>query len=125
MKPTLKERITEPMVKCLQENPDAKLLTIRLSVCADKPITTQDACKVLLKPFLKWAVQWGRVQEYAWIAEYNFRRQLSFNLMVVGNPDYKTLREKWNELQEKAGLLDQFKKTHPHADPLSIDIKIV
>jgi hypothetical protein len=118
---TLKEKIKDVITKTLPAGP---VMLVTLAVCfTGKATTTKDGYAYLLRPFLKWIRTQG-CDPFLWKGEYNIHAHLFYHVLISGRLEIKEIRDNWNELQRKNGLLDEFKKMSGHYDPASIDVKV-
>ena len=65
------------------------------------------------------------MKSYVWKAELQERGQIHYHITADCYVDLKELRQAWNNLQEKAGLLDDFYLKYGHRNPNSTDIHSV
>lgn len=87
-----------------------------------KNLTASEAYKLLLRPFLQWLTKYKKVNTYIWKAELQARGQIHYHITTPTFIRYDEIRQKWNDLQDKNGLLDDFKKKHHHSNPNSTDV---
>lgn len=100
---------------------------ITLTVSDTKNITARRAYDELLSHFLDWmtrtaALKTPSLKTYIWKAELQKRGQIHYHITTPGFIHWKEIRDKWNALQRKAGLLDDYAAAHGHFDPNSTDI---
>ena len=103
---------------------------ITLTVANAKNITGREAYDKLFNHFLDWLTRTAfdhrtklqGCKTYIWKAELQKRGQIHYHITTPAFLHYKDIRKKWNELQRKAGLLDEYAKEHKHFDPNSTDI---
>lgn len=104
---------------------DFKLSFVTLTISSSR-IYKHSFCRDnLLQPFLRWLRRTAGANAYVWKAELQERGQIHYHLITDVFVDYRVLRKKWNELQEKNGILDDFKEKYGHSDPNSTDIHAV
>lgn len=82
----------------------------------------KEAHKTLLAPFLAWLRKTKGVNTYIWKAELHKDGQLHYHITLPDFIHYREIRNKWNELQRKAGLLERYAQGHGHYDPNSTDM---
>lgn len=100
-----------------------RLSFITLTISENKRnLTATEGYKTLLRPFLQWLTKYRGVNTYVWKAELQRRGQLHYHITTPSFIRYDELRDKWNQLQQKAGLLDDFIEKHGHANPNSTDV---
>lgn len=86
----------------------------------------KEAHKTCLEPFLLWLRRKHGMTAYVWKAELQMKRedchQLHYHLTTDVYIDCIELRDKWNELQRKAGYLDYYFEKFGHWNPNSTDV---
>lgn len=95
---------------------------ITLTVSSRKNITRSFAQEHLLKHFLQWMRRTLKVKAYVSKAELQEREQIHYHIVTPDFIPYDQIRKKWNALQRKAGLLNEYAKEHGHFNPNSTDI---
>ncbi len=100
---------------------------VTLTVASQKNITARFAYDNLLGPFLDWLTKTignknPLAKTYIWKAELQKRGQIHYHITTPAFIHWRAIRTKWNELQHKAGLLDQYALKHGHFDPNGTDI---
>jgi hypothetical protein len=100
---------------------------ITLTVSSPENITARQGYDLLLSHFLDWMTRTAAKDDptaktYIWKAELQIRGQLHYHITTPAWIHYKDIRAKWNDLQRRAGLLDDYAKKHGHFDPNSTDI---
>jgi hypothetical protein len=78
-----------------------------------------------LKPYLEWLYRNKGVTGYVWKAELTKAGTLHYHLTINRFVVYTELKETWNRLLDKAGLLENFYAKYGHRQPNSIDIHAV
>jgi hypothetical protein len=63
------------------------------------------------------------VKCYVWKCEKQKRGQIHYHLVIPDFIPHPEIRKKWNALQKKAGLLDDWVKEHGHYRPPSTEIR--
>lgn len=90
-----------------------------------RKIPGHEAHKQCLEPLLRWLRTKG-MTGYVWKAELQNKRidckQLHYHITTDCFIDKDELRNKWNELQKKAGYLDYFNEKFGHWNPNSTDV---
>lgn len=100
-----------------------KLSFITLTISEnEKNLEAKEAYRLLLEPFLRWATRTKGVKTYIWKAELQKRGQIHYHITTHSFLNWKEIRQKWNYLQLKAGLLDSFYRKFGHYDPNSTDV---
>lgn len=100
-----------------------KLSFITLTVSDNtKNIEAKEAYELLLRPFLKWATGTKGIKTYIWKAELQKRGQIHYHITTHSFLNWKEIRQKWNYLQRKAGLLEDYFSRYGHYDPNSTDV---
>lgn len=89
----------------------------------------KEAHKNCLEPLLRWLRDSKGMTCYVWKAELQAKRkdchQLHYHLTTDIYIDCIELRDKWNELQRRAGYLDYFHEKFGHWIPNSTDVHAV
>lgn len=95
---------------------------ITLTVASKINITARQGYDELLSKWLRYMRDKYDLREYVWKAEFQQRGQVHYH--VAGNEfiPWQVIRWKWNNLQKKAGLLNDFAREHGHFNPNSTDI---
>lgn len=122
---TLMSQITKP--KWIHNPVNNKMTLHRfsfvtLTVSNDVLLTAREGYDLLLQHFLQWLRRTKEVELYVWKAEFQKRGQLHYHLVFPDWIHYKEIRDKWNDLQKNAGLLDKYAKKYGHFNPNSTDI---
>lgn len=111
--------ITNPVTGRLQLH---KFSFITLTVSCPRNITAKEGYKLLLADFLQWMRRSKGVTTYIWKAELQKRGQLHYHITTPSFIHYREIRDKWNDLQLRAGLLKEFADHNGHTDPNSTDV---
>jgi hypothetical protein len=90
-----------------------------------KLLTGKEAFKQLLSHFLQWLRRTEKVTTYIWKAEHQRNGQIHYHITTPSFLHYQRIRDKWNNLQRKAGLLDKYHEVKGHYDANSTDIHSV
>lgn len=91
----------------------------------EKNLTAKEAHKLLLEPFLRHCRHKYGMHSYIWKAELQERGQIHYHLTTNIFIPYDKIRDYWNKLQRKAGLLDNFAAKYGHYNPNSTDVHSV
>jgi hypothetical protein len=102
-----------------------KLSFITLTVSMSKNITAKEAYNQAFKHFLQWLRRTVKVTTYVWKAEIQKRGQIHYHITTPTFIHYQLIKDKWNNLQSKAGWLDDYFKDHGHKMPNSTDVHSV
>lgn len=105
-----------------QYQPNHRLSFITLTVANNKNLTAREGYDHLFRHFLQWLHRTKKVKMYVAKVEFQKRGQIHYHLTIPDFIHYKEIRDKWNELQRKAGLLDDYAAEHKHFNPNSTDI---
>ena len=81
-----------------------------------------EAYQTLLEPFLAWLRKTKGVRSYIWKAELQKRGQIHYHITTPSFINWQEIRAKWNRLQMRAGLLDDYYNRFKSVDPNSTDI---
>lgn len=73
-------------------------------------LTGKQAHKILLKPFLEWLTKTKKVNTYLWKAELQKNGQLHYHLTLPDWIHWREIRDKWNEVQNKAGIIERYRE---------------
>lgn len=90
-----------------------------------KNLTAKEAHKLLLEPFLRICRLKYKVNNYIWKAELQKRGQIHYHLTVDRFIHWRAIRNDWNKLQQKHGLLESYFKLKGHYDANSTDVHSV
>lgn len=77
----------------------------------------------LLEPFLKWLRSEWNIVHYFWRAEPQANGNIHFHILCDRYIDKEKIQEKWNYLQNKYGLLRDYKKKYKKENPPSTHIR--
>jgi hypothetical protein len=116
--------ITNPVTKRLHYH---KFSFITLTVANSENFTARQGYDLLLNHFLDWMTRTVGAENpaaktYIWKAELQKRGQIHYHITTPAFIHWRLIRNKWNELQHKAGLLDDYAKEHGHFDPNGTDV---
>lgn len=98
---------------------------ITLTVSCRKIVSTSWARENLLAPFLAWMRDTKGVKTYVWKLEFQERGQVHYHITTPAFIDCHEIRNKWNSLQHKHRLLDEYAREHGHFNPNSTDVHAV
>ena len=103
-----------------------KLSMITLTVPAkERHLTPKEGYQLLLKNFLKWLVRTEGCKGYVWKVEHQKNGQIHYHIIQNVYINYSAIREKWNYLLKRAGLLETLYKEHHHYNPNSTDVHAI
>lgn len=111
--------ITNPVNGKMQYH---KLSFLTLTVSSEKNITAKECYTLVLQHFIQWLRRTKKVTSYIWKAELQQRGQIHYHFIFPEFIHYREIRTEWNNLQRRAGLLDNYAQKYKHADPNSTDI---
>jgi hypothetical protein len=125
MTQAIKPRWVHNPVTCRQHFHRFSFIT--LTIASPKNITARRAYDELLSHFLDWMTRTAaqddpHAKTYIWKAELQKRGQMHYHITTPAFIHYRDIRAKWNDLQRRAGLLDDYAREHGHFDPNSTDI---
>jgi len=109
------------------------LSIITLTISNERIIHPNEAYNKLLKPFLQYLQKTKEVTKYIWKLEFQsntnykglkkkYGGQIHYHITFPNVIHWREIRNKWNYIQKKAGLLEQYYSIHQHYDPNSTDI---
>lgn len=93
-----------------------------LTIASQKNLEVKEAYDKLLRPWLRYMKDKTGMKNYVWKAEYQARGQVHYHVANDIYLDWKVVRWKWNQLQRKERLLDDFALKHGHFNPNGTDI---
>lgn len=103
-----------------------KINFITLTLSAPQGDYTDRQIKnLLLDPFIKRAKRRFKLSNYVWRAERQKNGNIHFHLISDVYMHHTELKEMWNEIQNRIGLIDQFERKHGHRNPNSTDVHAV
>jgi len=85
-------------------------------------LTAKDAYKNLLSHFLQWLRRTKNCKTYIWKAELQQNGQIHYHITTPSFINYQEIRNKWNFLQRRNGLLEKYHADKGHYNPNSTDI---
>lgn len=104
---TRRRWITNPINNQLQLH-QLSFLTLTVSDTGEI-LDGSTAYKKLLSPFLSWLRKTKGVNTYVWKQERQQNEQIHYHLTMPDFIHYKEIRDKWNKLQKKAGIIDKYR----------------
>lgn len=79
----------------------------------------------MLEPFLKWLYRSHNVVNYIWKAETQKNGNIHFHITINKFVHHRSIRHKWNQIQQNHGYTQNQKVENPITDINSTDIKAV
>jgi hypothetical protein len=70
----------------------------------------KEGYKKLLAPFLDWLRRTKKVDTYIWKGELQGNGQIHYHVTLPNFIHYQEIRDKWNEVQKKAGIIDKYRE---------------
>lgn len=101
-----------------------RLAFVTLTVSQDSIISPSEGYENLLAPWLRWLRKKHRC-EYVWKGELQKRGQPHWHITINATCHHSEIRDAWNNLQRKAGYLEEFRAKFGHDKPPSTEIKSV
>lgn len=102
-----------------------RIALVTLTLCAPQDeLTDRQLKKELLEPFLRIFRTKG-MMNYIWKAELQQNGNLHFHILTDTFMDKTEVRNVWNRLQAKVGLIEKFHDKHGHRSPNGTDCKAV
>lgn len=101
-----------------------RLSFVTLTVSQDKLITPTEGYEKLLAPWLRWLRAKHRC-DYVWKGELQKRGQPHWHVTINTTIHHSEIRNAWNNLQNRAGLVEEFAQKFGHRSPPSTEIKNV
>ena len=119
---TPERMIWNPVVNCSHP---FRLGFVTLTISdTGRMLTAKEGHSELLAPWLRTMRRRG-IGNYIWKAELQERGQLHYHVTVDEFLHWQVIRNEWNKLQKKAGLLDGFARKQGHFNPNSTDVHAV
>lgn len=97
---------------------------ITLTISCQQLVPCKEAYERLLAPFLRKLRTLGKIS-YVWKGEFQKRGQPHYHITTNAFINWTTVREWWNNLQEKAGYLAEYRAAHGHSNAPSTEVKAV
>ncbi len=85
-------------------------ITLTVSDPTEK-LTGKEAHEKLLSHFLQWLRRTKNVTTYIWKAELQENGQIHYHITLPNFINYQEIRDKWNNLQRKVGLITNYRAT--------------
>lgn len=101
-----------------------RLSFITLTISSKKIIGSKEGYEKLLAPFLRWLRAQGKCS-YVWKGELQQRGQPHWHITSNIAIHHTRIRDAWNNLQSKQGLLDEYFAEHGHRRAPSTEIQAV
>lgn len=115
-----REWIYNPVTKKHQEH---RLSFITLTLPdVEKAKDAKFTHKHLLEPFLRYMRRKHGMKSYVWKAELQKNESVHYHITTPTFVPYYEIRDYWNRLTRKHGMLESFKEKYGHDNPNSIDI---
>ena len=95
---------------------------ITLTIPATGDLTAEQGYHGLLKHFLQWLRRTKKVNTYIWKAEFQQRGQLHYHITTPAWIHYQEIKDKWNNLLQKVGMLSEYYAKQGHNNANSTDI---
>ena len=99
-----------------------RLSFITLTVSSNENKKLEFCYTNLLKPFLRIMRNKHGLTTYIWKAEVQQRGQIHYHITTPSFIHYQIIRDTWNNIQSKAGCLDDYVKSKGHFDANSTDV---
>lgn len=98
---------------------------ITLTLSAKQIHGDNEIKKIMLQPFLKFMRDKYDLKDYIWKAERQKNGNIHFHITTNKYMYYKTIQNKWNQLQQRLGYIDRFSEKFGHRNPHSTEVKAV
>lgn len=85
-------------------------------------LTGKESYKLLLKPFIQTMQRVHGMRDYIWKAELQQRGTIHYHITTNTFINYQHIKKRWNQLLDKAGLMNDYKAKHGHSNPNSTDV---
>lgn len=91
---------------------------------SNRIIPGKEAHRLCLEPFLQWLRRVHKCYSYVWKAEFQTKErvQLHYHITCDTFIHWEEIRNKWNELQSRAGYMNEYYKEKGHYDANSTDV---
>lgn len=97
---------------------------VTLTISCKRLIGSKEGYEKLLAPFLRKLRQLGKIS-YVWKGEFQKRGQPHWHITTNNFLHMSWVRNEWNNLQKRAGYLDEYYKEHGHDNAPSTEVKSV
>lgn len=85
-------------------------------------LSGKESYKLLLKPFIQTMQRVHGMRDYIWKAELQARGTIHYHITTNTFINYMHIKKRWNQLLDKAGLMQDYKEKHGHSNPNSTDV---
>lgn len=85
-------------------------------------LSGKESYKLLLKPFIQTMQRVHGMRDYIWKAELQQRGTIHYHITTNTFINYMHIKKRWNQLLDKAGLMQDYKEKHGHSNPNSTDV---
>ena len=85
-------------------------------------LSGKESYKLLLKPFLQTMQRVHGMRDYIWKAELQARGTIHYHITTNTFINFMHIKKRWNQLLDKAGLMQDYKAKHNNSNPNSTDI---
>jgi hypothetical protein len=117
------KRIFNPVIK-LEHDFKLGFLTLTMPK-QELDLTAKEANKLLLEPVVLYLRRKCGVTSYIWKLEYQQNGSIHYHLTINSFIDYTKLRNEWNRILRKNGLLDCYYEKYKNWNPNSTDVHSV
>lgn len=115
-----KQHIKNPITK---RKEIFKLNFITLTISAkENHLTPKQGYSLLFKKFLQWLTKTIGVKTYIWKAELQKNGQLHYHITTDTWLHHSYIRNKWNYICAKAGMMEHYQKRYGHTNANSTDV---
>ena len=98
---------------------------ITLTLSQNTTIEHKTIQRQLLQNFIKQIKYHYNIKEIFWKAELQKSGRLHFHVVADHYIPYKAIQERWNNLQRKKGLTEQYEKKYNKKNPPSTHVKMI
>lgn len=99
-----------------------KLGFITLTIAEKRNMAVAEAYENLLREWLRYMKRKMGMKDYVWKAEYQQRGQVHYHVATNVYIPWETVRWRWNQLQRRAGYLDDYARRFKNWNPNSTDV---
>lgn len=96
-------------------------ITLTIPYCAEAS-SNKIAYSKCLRPFLSFLCKTHNCKSYVWKLEFQLNGSVHYHLACDCFVDWFRIKDKWNTLLSKAGLLDEYRERHGDKWPNSTDV---
>jgi hypothetical protein len=104
---------------------DFRLNFVTLTLASYRPSHEETAYENLMKPFLRTCREKYGVKDYIWKAERQESGRIHWHLCTTEFIHCHEMERRWNQLQYKAGYLDQYARKYKSYSPPSTQVHAV